>query len=191
MAAPGSAYPAGVTTAPAGASAPLVVRTTRVDDPGQLLDLLPRSASLSWVRRGQGLVGWGEAARFASTGPDRFAAARDWWQGRVDHAVVRDEVGLPGSGPVAFGSFAFDARSPRGGVLVVPEVVVGARDGVCWVTTVSADGGLPAVPRLGRHRADAPGTVTYADGARSGAEWAQVVARAVDRIGRASCRERV
>jgi menaquinone-specific isochorismate synthase len=172
-----------VTTAPAGASAPLVVRTTRVADPGPLLDLLPRSTSLSWVRRGEGLVGWGEAARFESRGADRFAAARSWWKSRLGHAVVRDEVGLPGTGPVAFGSFAFDARSPRGGVLIVPEVVVGLRDGVCWVTTVSADGGLPATPRLGRHRADAPGTVTYADGARSGAEWAQVVARAVDRIG--------
>jgi menaquinone-specific isochorismate synthase len=177
-----------VTTAPASQSAPLVVRTTRVPDPGPLLDLLPASTALSWVRRGEGLVGWGEAGRFESAGADRFAAARDWWRSRVEHAVVRDEVGLPGTGPVAFGSFAFDARSPRGGVLVVPEVVVGARDGVWWVTTASPAerlGTVPrlgVVPRLGRHRAEAPGAVTYADGARSGAQWAQVVGRAVQRI---------
>jgi menaquinone-specific isochorismate synthase len=172
-----------VTTAPAGAGAPLVVRTTRVDEPGPLLELLPSSPGLSWVRRGQGLVGWGEAARFESAGPERFAAARDWWRARVQHAVVRDEVRLPGSGPVAFGSFAFDEQSSRGGVLVVPEVVVGARDGVWWVTTASADGRLPqSRPRLGRHTAEDPGPVAYADGARSGAQWAQVVADAVSRI---------
>jgi menaquinone-specific isochorismate synthase len=172
-----------VTTAPAGASAPLVVRTTRLADPGPLLDLIPASPALSWVRRGEGLVGWGEAARFDSHGRDRFADAREWWRHRVAHAVVRDEVGLPGSGPVAFGSFAFDARSPRGGALVVPRVLVGARDGAWWVTTTSADGRLPeSPPRLGRHAAEDPGQVTYSDGARSGAEWAQVVGRAVDRI---------
>ena len=92
-----------MTTAPAGSSAPLVVRTTRIADPGPLLGLLPPSPPLSWVRRGQGLVGWGEAARFDSSGPDRFSAAREWWHARVHHAVVRDEVGVPGSGPVAFG----------------------------------------------------------------------------------------
>ena len=172
-----------MTTAPAGASAPLVVRTTRIADPGPLLDLLPTSPALSWVRRGQGLVGWGEAARFESGGPNRFTAAREWWLHRVAHAVVRDEVGLPGSGPVTFGSFAFDARSPRGGVLVVPRVLVGAREGVWWVTTTSADGRLPdSPPRLARHAAEDPGQVTYADGARSGAEWAQVVGEAVERI---------
>jgi menaquinone-specific isochorismate synthase len=154
-----------------------------VPDPGPLLDLLPSSPSLSWVRRGQGLVGWGEAARFDSVGPSRFAAAGEWWRERVQHAVVRDEVRVPGSGPVAFGSFAFDAQSASGGVLVVPEVVVGARDGVWWVTTASADGRLPqSPPRLARHAAEDPGPVAYADGARSGADWAQVVGRAVARI---------
>jgi menaquinone-specific isochorismate synthase len=183
VAAARSTYPAGVTTAAAAASAPLVVRTTRIPDPGPLLDLLPASPALSWVRRGQGLVGWGEAARFDSAGPERFAAAGAWWRERVQHAVVRDEVRVPGSGPVAFGSFAFDARSSRGGVLLVPEVVVGARDGVCWVTTTTADGRLPqSPPRLGRHRAEDPGPVAYADGARSGAQWVQVVGRAVARI---------
>jgi menaquinone-specific isochorismate synthase len=84
---------------------------------------------------------------------------------------------------VAFGSFAFDPLSPRGGALVVPRVLVGARDGVWWVTTTSADGRLPdSPPRLGSHAAEDPGQVTYADGSRSGAEWAQVVGRAVERI---------
>ncbi len=51
--------------------------------------------------------------------------------------MVRDEVGLPGSGLVCFGSFAF-ADEPGDSVLVVPEVVVGRRGDRAWVTTISA-----------------------------------------------------
>ncbi len=123
---------------------PLVVRTVRIDAPDDLLSLLPADAPLTWVRRGDGLVGWGEAARTEVGGPDRFADAERWWQGLVRHAVVRDEVGLPGTGPVAFGSFAFDDLSAAGGALVVPRVVVGRRDGQAWLTVVETAGTLGA-----------------------------------------------
>ncbi len=172
-----------MTVAPSAAAAPLVVRTVGLTDPGPLLDLLPDEAGVSWVRRGEGLVGWGEAARFESSGDDRFAAAQGWWREMVAHAVVRDEVGVPGSGAVAFGSFAFDDRSGQGSVLTVPAVVVGHRSGRWWVTTVAAQGGLPAAAEIARHHAASPGQVTYADGTMSGADWESVVARAVERIG--------
>jgi menaquinone-specific isochorismate synthase len=173
------------TTAPdAHAVAPLVVRTRAVADPGPLLQLLPEPRALSWVRRGQGLVGWGEAARFRTTGQERFADAERWWRELAATAVVRDEVNVPGTGPVAFGSFAFDPQSATGGVLVVPETVVGHRDGRWWVTTTSATGALPGLrPRLRPHEAPAPGQVTYADGALSSASWETAVAHAVERIG--------
>ncbi|MBJ7454084.1 MAG: isochorismate synthase, partial [Blastococcus sp.] len=45
------------------AAAARTVTTVRTDDAGDLLELLPEGAGLSWVRRGDGLVGWGEAAR--------------------------------------------------------------------------------------------------------------------------------
>jgi menaquinone-specific isochorismate synthase len=51
-----------VTSAPALAL--LTATTVRVEDPGPLLDLLPEDGALAWVTRGEGLVGWGEAARF-------------------------------------------------------------------------------------------------------------------------------
>jgi menaquinone-specific isochorismate synthase len=171
-----------VTVAPSSAAAPLVVRTIAIDDPGPLLDLLPDVPAVSWVRRGEGIVGWGEAARFESTDPDRFEAAQQWWRDMVEHAVVRDEVAVPGSGPVVFGSFAFDTRSRRSSVLTVPSVVVGARAGRSWVTTIAAQGVLPAGADLAAHRAAAPGEVTYADGSMSGADWESVVAKAVQRI---------
>src|SRR3712207_9182438 len=37
--------------------------TTPLLESPALLDALPAAGALSWVRRGEGLVGWGEAAR--------------------------------------------------------------------------------------------------------------------------------
>jgi len=49
-----------------------------VSDPGPLLELLPREDALAWVRRGEGLVGWGVAAFIHTKGAARFADARSW-----------------------------------------------------------------------------------------------------------------
>jgi len=54
---------------------PLVARSVPIDDPGELVALLPRDAPVSWVHRGDGLVGWGEVARYDVSGPSRFADA--------------------------------------------------------------------------------------------------------------------
>ncbi len=161
----------------------LVARTSALADPGPLLGLLPDAPALSWVRRGEGLVGWGEIARFETGGDGRFADADAWWSALVDHAVVRDDVELPGSGPVAFGSFAFDALSESGGALVVPEVVVGHRGDRWWVTTMALSSSLPTRPELVHHDATGPGEAAYADGALSSADWERAVAAAVARIG--------
>jgi menaquinone-specific isochorismate synthase len=169
---------------PAAETAPLVVRTVAVDDPGPLLALLPAAdghGGTAWVRRGDGLVGWGEAAVIRTSGPDRFADARSWWEGHARAAVVRDEVAEPGTGLVCFGSFAF-ADEPGDSVLVVPEVVVGRRGDRTWVTTISA-AGITTPPTLTPHEeAAAPRDVTFADGAISGTAWESVVAEAVRRI---------
>jgi hypothetical protein len=107
----------------------LVARTVPLEDPGPLLALLPQDSPLAWVRRGEGVVGWGAATVVRTGGVQRFAEAGAAWAELTRHAVVRDEVGLPGTGPLAFGSFAFSPRSPAGGVLIVPEVVVGTAAG--------------------------------------------------------------
>ena len=165
------------------AAAPLVVRTVEIDDPGELLALLPSSGGLAWVRHRDGFVGWGEAARFEASGPERFAAADAWWSGLVERSVIRDDVGVQGSGALAFGSFAFDDVGPSRSMLVVPEVVVGRRAGRCWVTTIAAEGGLPPAPVLpNRQPPAAPSELAFADGALSGAEWELAIADAVRRI---------
>jgi menaquinone-specific isochorismate synthase len=145
--------------------------------PGALLDLLPEHGGLAWVTDGEGMVGWGTAARLDLTGPDPFGQAEAWWRALTVGADVVDEVGLPGCGPVAFGSFAFDAETGRS-ALVVPETVVGVRDGVWWLTTVGDATGLPER----RDPPVAPGPLAAADGGRTAAEWTGLVAGAVGRI---------
>ncbi|HEY6931987.1 MAG TPA: isochorismate synthase [Marmoricola sp.] len=162
-------------------AARLVARTVEVPDPGPLLDLLPDETPMAWLRRGEGIVGWGVAARCRTSGPDRFSDAADWWRVVSSQAVVRDEVGVPGSGLVALGSFAF-ADEPGDSVLVVPRVVVGRRGDSAWVTLVG-DHELAPVPELSRTPAPrAPGGVVFTDGGISGAAWEAVVAQAVRRI---------
>ena len=145
--------------------------------PGELLELLPERGGLAWVTGGEGLVGWGTAARLDLTGPDPFGRAEAWWQELTAGVDVVDEVGLPGCGPVAFGSFAFDAETGSS-ALVVPETVVGVHDGVWWLTTVGRSPGLPER----RDRPAAPGPLTGRDGARTAADWTGLVAAAVGRI---------
>lgn len=155
------------------------VRTVPVPDPGDLLARLPRSPAVAWVRHRSGLVGWGEVARITlPAGEDRFTAAEKWLRDLFDGAETDDQVGRPGSGPVAFGSFTFDPAS-EGSVLVVPRTIIGRdRAGHAWLTTVA--GGSDPAPD-----ADdpvAPGTLRWHDGSLSAPQWEQAVAAAVSRI---------
>jgi menaquinone-specific isochorismate synthase len=164
----------------------LVARTLEVEAaeglPENLLDLLPTESPMAWLRRGQGIVAWGEAARCVTSGPDRFADAVDWWRALTAVAVIRDEVGVPGTGLVSVGSFGF-ADDPGDSVLVVPRVLVGARDDRQWITLISEDEQSPRPELTVQDEVASPRNVTFADGAMSGAAWESVVAEAVARIG--------
>ncbi len=169
----------------------LSVTTSAVDDPGPLMDLLPAGvAPLTWVRRGDGLVAWGEAARTTVSGPARFSEVRRWWTDVVAASRVRDEVGVPGSGLVSWCSFAFDDTSTTDSVAVVPAVVVGRRAGRSWVTRIRVVGDghagaatdlRPAVP-MATAAPVSPGEPSWADGALGPAAWEEAVAAAVCRI---------
>jgi menaquinone-specific isochorismate synthase len=157
----------------------LSVRTVSVPDPGDLLARLPGPAISAWIRRSDGLVGWGEAARLTiPAGVDRFAAGEKWLAELFDAADVSDEVGLPGTGPVAFGSFTFDPAS-EGSVLIVPGIILGRRGGSSWLTTISADGAAAEVPESALA---APVMVRWSDGSLTAPEWEQAVTAAVARI---------
>jgi len=167
-----------VTTPASSSTAPLVVRTVPVDLADlPLLDLLPEQDPVSWIRRGEGVVGWGVAARLETSGPTRFSDAVKWWSETVARADVDDRVGEPGTGLVCFGAFAF-ADDPGDSVLVVPRVLVGRRAGRTWLTTVSVE-----APPLTRTPAPRPPVgLTFSDGSRNGEEWMTIVAEAVERI---------
>lgn len=165
-----------MTTTAAGAAPGLTVRTTEIESADSLLSLLPPEQAVTWMRRDEGLVGWGVAAEIRTTGMTRFSDADKWWTETVARSDIRDEVNEPGSGLVCFGSFAF-ADEPGDSVLTVPRVVVGRRAGRTWLTLVddaTYDGptDAPAPPE----------DVVFADGAMDGERWMLVVADAVRRI---------
>ena len=132
-------------------------------------------------------MGWGEAARITlPAGADRFTAGQKWLRALFDSADVVDPVDLPGSGPVAFGSFTFDPASD-GSVLVVPRAVLGRRDGRAWLTTIGepAGGALGLLRRRPLTTVSPPATpaeVRWQDGSLSALQWEHAVARAVARI---------
>ena len=166
-------------TSPAAAAR--TVTTARSDDALALLDHLPPEGALSWVRRGDGLVGRGEAARLEVTGPHALTEAAEWWASYTDDLHVDDDLGIPGSGPVLFASIAFDPVAGTS-VFVVPELTVGRRDGVGWITTVG-DVDPRTVPDTGIPDDGTPLRLRYADGALDPASWCAAVATAVQRIG--------
>jgi menaquinone-specific isochorismate synthase len=159
----------------------MYARTRVVDTATDLLGLLPTGAdALCWVRGGEGVVGWGEVARFEPSGPDRFATAAAWWREFVDGLEVTDEVSLPGSGALAFASVAF-ADDPGDSVLIVPEIVVGRRDGVTWITEITASGS----PGAGLHAVEpveVPSGVRYSAGQLSVTGYREAVRQAVARL---------
>ena len=165
---------------PADLVEPLLVRSAPIDDPGALLSLLPEREALAWVHGEDGLVGWGRAATFRTAGSERFADAAMWWRELASHAVVRDDVDVPGSGLVAFGSFTF-TDDAEGSALVVPEVVVGRRDGTTWITVIGT--GITALPEVGPSSTPAdPAGTRFADGPVDSLAWQGLVADAVSRI---------
>ena len=174
----------------------LFVRSVAIADPGDLLGHLPQPDAVAWVHHGAGLVGWGEAARVTlPAGEDRFTAGEKWHRSLFDAADIDDQVRVRGSGPVAFGTFTFDASS-EGSVLIVPRVLLG-RDGhgQAWLTTVGPRGDDPVgpagrPPETPRSWGEAflpkpprpPRGVRWHDGSLPGPQWEQAVAEAVAAI---------
>ncbi len=122
----------------------LRVETTRVDDLKLLIPLIDPAHPLIWMRKGQGIAGVGEALRLEFSGPTRMPDACAAWKSVVDAATVVDPVGAPGTGLVAFGTFAFADDSAATSVLIVPRLVLGKRDGQFWITRTTVDGEDPA-----------------------------------------------
>jgi menaquinone-specific isochorismate synthase len=158
----------------------LAFRTVAIESPtGDPIDLirsLPSDDPVAWVRRGEGMVGWGVAARLQVRGDETFSRAQRWWNRLMATAHVEDTVDMPGTGPVAFASFAFDSNGLS--EVIIPKVVLGTRGGQSWITTV---GNVePALAPVSV--AQAPSSVEWSQGSLSEADWKAAVASAVARI---------
>lgn len=160
-------------------SSRLRARTVAIPDPGPLELYLTRDARC-FLHRGDGLVALGDMLRFET---DSLDAADVWWTETA--ATIENETelpGVPGTGPIAFGSFAFDPdHTTHRSFLMVPEVVIGRHRGHTWLTRFGWNDVVDEMPRV-QPAAQPPQSLTWSDGAMSTDEWKQMVSQAVDRI---------
>lgn len=154
--------------------------------------LLPAGPEACWTIGGLGLIGFGRAASFGTTGEDRFTGARAWWDETVDAMRIEDPLRRSATGPVAFGAFAFARSSKRRSGLVVPELVIGRDHDGAWATLVASsadplgpDDIAAAARRLIRlPLEDAPQTPAprALEDASAQARWMEAVAAGIEEI---------
>ena len=153
------------------------ITTTRLGEHLPLLDLLPDTQPLAWIRSGEGLVGWGIYASTTVSGPHRFSDARHWWQKQLEKFAVTNTVHGSGTGPVLFTSFSFSPDDVS--VLVIPQVVVGTKSGKSWITWIGSDPQpvLKTAPDLYSN-----GDMVWNEQPAADEAWKSRVAKAVSRI---------
>ena len=157
---------------------PLIpVTTTHCGEHLPLLDLLPDSNPVAWLRAGEGLVGWGSFATTTVRGPQRFADARKWWLKQLESFAITNSVHGNGTGPVLFASFSFSPDEES--VLIIPQVIVGKKGDKSWITWIgsSPQPDLNVTPPDLIHNSITWDSDEHADDA-----WKSRVSTAVDRI---------
>lgn len=153
------------------------VTTTRIGEHLPLLDLLPDNQPLSWVRGGDGFVGWGIHATTTVNGRDRFMKAREWWHQQLETFSISNHVHGSGTGPLLFTSFSFDRNEES--ILIIPKAIVGKKGSNSWITWIG-EGSQPALLETAQTLSQSE--MAFSDGSLSGAEWKARVAQAISRI---------
>ena len=155
--------------------------TIAIEDPGDLTDYLPSAGGHAWLRRGEGMIGVGEIARFEG---GTAAEADAWWQEVCGRIESESELwGCPGAGPIALASFVFDPEhTEHRSVVVVPRVILGRRKDQSWLTVLGAVGSqLPSMPKR-QPRPSAPIGVREVGASLPRSKWEQIVEQAVARV---------
>jgi len=153
------------------------VTTARLGEHLPLLELLPDAQPLSWVRGGDGLVGWGVHATTTVSGSNRFRDARTWWHDQLKKLAVTDSVHITGTGPILFTSFSFSPEEES--VLVIPKVIVGQRADESWITWF---GEMPQPNLLEQvENLDQPNYI-WRNGSLTSDQWEERVAVAIHAI---------
>jgi len=131
----------------------------------------------AWIRSGDGLVGFGEYKKFIVSGEDRFDRARAWWNDQLSEFKINNNVHGSGTGPLLFASFAFDSSSPS--VLVIPQIVLGQKNGKSWITWIG-DKNQPGLEKISN--SSISGEITWQDAAKDEEVWRQQVTKAITAI---------
>jgi len=133
--------------------------------------------STSWIRGGDGLIGFGEWKSTSVKGKNRFTDARKWWHEQLATLKIENSVHGSGTGPILFTSFAFDSAEES--KLVIPQLIIGKRGDKSWITWIG-ENGAPAISQFKNIKTT--GEVTFETGALSDTEWKIRVAKAVSKI---------
>ena len=160
---------------------PLVpVTTNRISAHLPLLELLPDASPYSWVRGGEGLVGWGEYASIRVSGRNRFEEVRTWWHQQLETFSVSNSVHGSGTGPVLFTSFSFDRNEES--IAVIPRVIVGKKGDNSWITWIGED----SQPNISNTKPDySEQRFDWQQGTLTEDQWMTRVAQAIAKIDKA------
>ncbi len=137
----------------------------------------PFPISTSWIRGGDGLVGFGKYKSHVVSGPKRFTEASQWWRNELSQLTIHNNVHGSGTGPILFTSFSFlDTDESE---LIIPEIIVGRKGGKSWITWIG-DSHQPIIePRTLENQAL---SINWGAGSISESEWKSRVSLAVERI---------
>ena len=135
--------------------------------------------STSWIRGGDGLIGFGIYKSHTVTGPKRFTDASQWWRSELSQLDIHNNVHGSGTGPILFTSFSF--LESEKSELVIPQIIVGRKSGKSWITWI----GDSQQPQLATQKSEQQShALTWAPGSLSEDEWKRRVSLAVERIKR-------
>ena len=127
---------------------PISATTELLGEHPELLDIaiadIKDEQITSWVRGGDGVIGFGVYKSHIVKGPNRFEQARSWWRSEISTLDIANNAHSSGSGPILFTSFSFDEAEDS--ILIIPKVVVGQSNGKSWITWIG-DGSQPKLER--------------------------------------------
>ena len=133
--------------------------------------------STTWIRGGEGLVGFGVYKKYEVSGEDRFKEAYKWWQQILSEFTIQNNVHGIGTGPILFTSFAFDPKDTS--ELIIPKIIIGQRNGKSWITWIG-DQKQPDIRKI--EISSQSGEITWANGTVEEEKWRNQVSKAIDAI---------
>ena len=142
----------------------------------QIATSLPLSTS--WIRGGDGLIGFGRHKTLKISGPKRFQEADAWWKNELSQFEIHNNVHGSGTGPILFTSFAFLDESDS--EIIIPEIVIGLKNGTSWITWVG-DQNQPEIRRV-TPNAGRILKLNWLPGSIDADAWKERVASAVEKI---------